>query len=168
MRALLVGQTKIALITCLKKLNVSGAFLILSLEERETPQYNSNLYWRYTTYLYRNTPPINTFFAYTSGWGFRTVPDYWCSVFSGPFASSTMAWSFLGLARGATSPPVKWHRLVILCFLRPWPHSSCSRPKPQKAATPSQEHRCLGARDSNHDPLANRIASESNRAIFIS
>ena len=26
--------------------------------------------------------------------------------------------------------------------------------------------RCLGARDSNHDPLANRIASESNRAIW--
>ena len=25
--------------------------------------------------------------------------------------------------------------------------------------------RCLGARDSNHDPLANRIASESNRAV---
>ena len=25
--------------------------------------------------------------------------------------------------------------------------------------------RCLGARDSNHDPLANRIAGESNRAI---
>ena len=28
------------------------------------------------------------------------------------------------------------------------------------------ELRCLGTRDSNHDPLANRIASESNRAIW--
>ena len=29
-----------------------------------------------------------------------------------------------------------------------------------------QDLRCLGARDSSHDPLANRIASESNRAIW--